>query len=173
MGAGVPHSCHPAPHKPHTHPHPTYLHRHPHAPSLHTPTTHIPTLLYYHLYLDADNYETLSKSLPVLDQRNYSWMDIITIKIFYEEHLHLDEEIHYILEGSGYFDVCDKDDKWIQIFMQKGDMIILPAARTGLASEIRWTPSDAAAVEIWEHGQQHMWSDGWVRSSRATHLSSY
>uniref|UniRef100_A0A7M4EPC5 acireductone dioxygenase (Fe(2+)-requiring) n=1 Tax=Crocodylus porosus TaxID=8502 RepID=A0A7M4EPC5_CROPO len=77
--------------------------------------------------LDADNYETLSKSLPVLDQRNYSWMDIITIKIFYEEHLHLDEEIHYILEGSGYFDVCDKDDKWIQIFMQKGDMIILPA----------------------------------------------
>uniref|UniRef100_A0A7M4FWD1 acireductone dioxygenase (Fe(2+)-requiring) n=1 Tax=Crocodylus porosus TaxID=8502 RepID=A0A7M4FWD1_CROPO len=123
MGAGVPHSCHPAPHKPHTHPHPTYLHRHPH-------------LLYYHLYLDADNYETLSKSLPVLDQRNYSWMDIITIKIFYEEHLHLDEEIHYILEGSGYFDVCDKDDKWIQIFMQKGDMIILPAAASHLSSAI-------------------------------------
>ncbi|KYO32933.1 hypothetical protein Y1Q_0011261 [Alligator mississippiensis] len=29
--------------------------------------------------LDADNYETVSESLPALDQRNYSWMDIITI----------------------------------------------------------------------------------------------
>ncbi|XP_025071993.1 1,2-dihydroxy-3-keto-5-methylthiopentene dioxygenase-like [Alligator sinensis] len=66
-------------------------------------------------YLDADNYETVSESLPALDQRNYSWMDIITIdqlpnyedkiKIFYEEHLHLDEEIRYIFEESGYFDV--------------------------------------------------------------------
>ncbi|XP_070589042.1 acireductone dioxygenase isoform X1 [Erythrolamprus reginae] len=89
--------------------------------------------------LDADNYETDPELAKIRKEKNYSWMDIITIskdmlpnyeekiKIFYEEHLHLDDEIRYILEGSGYFDVRDKDDKWIRIAMEKGDMITLPA----------------------------------------------
>ena len=47
--------------------------------------------------------------------------------MFYKEHLHLDDEIRYILDGSGYFDVRDKEDKWVRIFMEKGDMITLPA----------------------------------------------
>lgn len=47
--------------------------------------------------------------------------------MFYEEHLHLDDEIRYILDGSGYFDVRDEEDRWIRISMEKGDMITLPA----------------------------------------------
>ncbi|KAK4355562.1 hypothetical protein RND71_024533 [Anisodus tanguticus] len=44
-------------------------------------------------------------------------------KNFDREHIHADEEIRYCLEGSGYFEVRDKDDRW----MKAGDMIVLPA----------------------------------------------
>lgn len=49
--------------------------------------------------------------------RSYSYEDVITIsrkfledyeekqKIFYTEHLHMYEELRFILDGSGYFDV--------------------------------------------------------------------
>ncbi|KAF7247609.1 1,2-dihydroxy-3-keto-5-methylthiopentene dioxygenase [Varanus komodoensis] len=89
--------------------------------------------------LDADRYENDPELEKIRKENNYTGMDIITIdknklpnyeekiKIFYEEHLHLDDEIRYILEGSGYFDVRDKDDKWVRIAVEKGDMITLPA----------------------------------------------
>jgi 1,2-dihydroxy-3-keto-5-methylthiopentene dioxygenase len=31
------------------------------------------------------------------------------------------------LEGGGYFDVRNKDDKWMRIWIKEGDMIVLPA----------------------------------------------
>ncbi|XP_024542971.1 1,2-dihydroxy-3-keto-5-methylthiopentene dioxygenase 3 isoform X1 [Selaginella moellendorffii] len=92
-----------------------------------------------HWNLDADRYETDSKLQEIRKKRGYSYQDIITvspeklpnyehkIRSFFEEHIHLDEEIRYCLDGSGYFDVRDLGDRWIRIWVKKGDMIVLPA----------------------------------------------
>ncbi|XP_038628847.1 1,2-dihydroxy-3-keto-5-methylthiopentene dioxygenase [Tachyglossus aculeatus] len=89
--------------------------------------------------LDADKYENDPELERIRKEKNYGWMDIITIskeklpnyeeklKMFYEEHLHRDDEIRYVLDGGGYFDVRDGADRWVRIAVGKGDLITLPA----------------------------------------------
>ena len=101
--------------------------------------------------MDADAFEYPVKAVPwdpkdsvdprlsqLRDDRGYNYADIITIhpdhlpgfdekiKAFFEEHIHDAEEIRYILDGSGFFDVRDTDDKWVRVHIKKGDLITLP-----------------------------------------------
>lgn len=89
--------------------------------------------------LDPAKHESDPELQRIRDERGYSYQDIITvskdklpgyeekIKSFFEEHMHSDEEVRYILEGTGYFDVRDREDRWIRIALGAGDAISLPA----------------------------------------------
>ncbi|KAK4501485.1 hypothetical protein PRZ48_007294 [Zasmidium cellare] len=90
-------------------------------------------ILHYHYPNDLDSVNSIASS------RNYKNRDEIEIspttlpnyeekvKNFFHEHLHEDEEIRYILEGGGYFDVRSEGDDWVRIRLEKGDLMIMPA----------------------------------------------
>lgn len=89
--------------------------------------------------LNPENYEKDEELQKIREARGYDYLDMLDLcpekvenyemklKNFYTEHIHADEEIRYCLEGSGYFDVRDKQDHWIRIWIKPGDLIILPA----------------------------------------------
>lgn len=49
------------------------------------------------------------------------------LKMFFTEHIHEDDEIRLIKDGSGYFDVRNPKDEWVRIWCKAGDLIIIPA----------------------------------------------
>jgi 1,2-dihydroxy-3-keto-5-methylthiopentene dioxygenase len=88
----------------------------------------------YHRCPSIDEVDAIAK------ERSYKNRDEITVspdkmgdayedkvKIFFNEHLHEDEEIRYILDGEGFFDVRSETDDWVRIKLEKDDLIILPA----------------------------------------------
>jgi len=103
--------------------------------------------LVFYSKIDLDGVEQIAK------ERGYKNADSITvskaglgdlyetkIKSFFKEHLHEDEEIRYIEEGVGYFDVRGTGDKdWVRIEVTPGDLLILP---TGIYHRFTFNTGD-------------------------------
>ncbi|GMM30850.1 acireductone dioxygenase (Ni2+-requiring) [Martiniozyma asiatica (nom. inval.)] len=87
-------------------------------------------VIYGHMDLDEVD--------KVAVKRNYKNRDTVSISTetpnldsllskFFEEHMHEDEEIRYVTNGEGYFDVRDNDNRWIRCRVGPKDLLILPA----------------------------------------------
>jgi 1,2-dihydroxy-3-keto-5-methylthiopentene dioxygenase len=48
---------------------------------------------------------------------------------FDKEHLHTDDEVRYVLEGEGIFDIRSTGDRWMRVVVERGDLISVPKDR--------------------------------------------
>ncbi|KAF3911045.1 hypothetical protein AA313_de0203492 [Arthrobotrys entomopaga] len=105
----------------------------------------VPETLLSDLAVIAGHYPSVDSVDEIAQKRSYKNRDVITVsptamgdvyeskvKMFFDEHIHEDEEIRYILDGSGFFDVRagkpgSDDERWVRLAMEAGDLIILPA----------------------------------------------
>ena len=55
-------------------------------------------------------------------------LDAICAK-FDDEHLHDEDEVRFVLEGEGIFDIRSKDDRWMRVKVEAGDLIVVPKER--------------------------------------------
>jgi 1,2-dihydroxy-3-keto-5-methylthiopentene dioxygenase len=55
-------------------------------------------------------------------------LDAICAK-FVDEHFHDDDEVRFVLEGEGIFDIRSRDDRWMRVLVEPGDLIVVPADR--------------------------------------------
>ena len=55
-------------------------------------------------------------------------LDAICAK-FDDEHLHDDDEVRFVLEGEGVFDIRSRDDRWMRVVVRPGDLIVVPKDR--------------------------------------------
>ncbi|KAF6233947.1 hypothetical protein HO173_007777 [Letharia columbiana] len=112
----------------------------PHDSGVELSPTHLSSLGVLHYAFPPSSPSSAAQVEDLAKARAYANRDEITvspsamgsvyedkIKMFYDEHLHEDEEIRYILKGTGYFDVRDAEDRWVRIRAEPGDLLILPA----------------------------------------------
>ena len=81
---------------------------------------------------------------PVLDelskQHGYHTQDIVELSPdmenldaicakFDPEHLHTEDEVRFVLEGAGIFDIRSNDDRMFRVLVEKGDLIVVPKNR--------------------------------------------
>lgn len=112
------------------------------------PQADYPTLDVDHLRRNGVLYERLELAddayLAALDQlqaeRGYIEQDVVELQPetpnldaicakFADEHLHTDDEVRFVLDGAGVFDIRDDDDRWMRVTVEPGDLIVVPKGR--------------------------------------------
>jgi len=48
---------------------------------------------------------------------------------FVGEHLHTDDEVRFVLAGSGVFEIRGEGDRWMKVIVEPKDFILVPANR--------------------------------------------
>jgi 1,2-dihydroxy-3-keto-5-methylthiopentene dioxygenase len=48
---------------------------------------------------------------------------------FVGEHLHTDDEVRFVLAGSGVFEIRGDKDRWMKVTVEPSDFILVPANR--------------------------------------------
>jgi 1,2-dihydroxy-3-keto-5-methylthiopentene dioxygenase len=48
---------------------------------------------------------------------------------FTGEHLHTEDEVRFVLEGEGIFDIRSTDSRWMRVEVSAGDLIVVPKDR--------------------------------------------
>ncbi|KAG8531055.1 1,2-dihydroxy-3-keto-5-methylthiopentene dioxygenase [Bacidia gigantensis] len=101
---------------------------------------------------------TVSQVDEIAKERSYKNRDEITVskasmgdvyeekvRMFFNEHLHEDEEIRYILDGEGFFDVRSyvDGDRWVDGWMELMNTQYIKAMRL-FKDEPKWTPLNRA-----------------------------
>lgn len=51
---------------------------------------------------------------------------------FKDEHTHDDDEVRFVLEGEGIFDIRSQGDEWMRVVVEAGDLIVVPKDRNHL-----------------------------------------
>ena len=73
-------------------------------------------------------------------QRGYVEQDIVALAPdtpnleaicakFVDEHSHDEDEVRFVLSGEGIFDIRSRDDRWMRVRVEPGDLIVVPRNR--------------------------------------------
>jgi len=76
---------------------------------------------------------TNDEDLQVFREKwDYQYADIVVVsgyaEKFYIEHLHAaGDEVRYVIDGTGYFDIRDVNDEWVRMHARAGDFVEFPS----------------------------------------------
>ncbi len=93
---------------------------------------------FQHLGLDPAVFQPVLDELK--DRRGYITQDEVrlspqtpnlevVLKKFDDEHIHDDDEVRFVLDGAGVFDIRGSDERWLRVVIEPGDLLVVPAGR--------------------------------------------